>query len=1363
MKRVTNRLKKVLSALLTIVALALGQQANAECKFYIYGPTVSGNKASFRIERRGDVGDEYYQTVYYRTVNITAFAGQHYTAASGQLNFGPNDNTKYVNVEELTPTNNAYIYQKDLTERSYKLEVTDLMGIPLDELERTITNSGTSVNTSTAYDQQSYTIFSSRFLVTDKGFDKNTYKTLSSNDFFTAAAVPQGYLTTAGSEVRATFGFDIFEMEDGYQHFQVLVDNTSTCDTDNNNVNCGTPNKSRYLVSMAHVPGTLDDTPKNYTFPLTQYGDFTDPVDNPWGPRPGWPSKVYSQKFKSGCRASDGRLILPNTFSTLVVRFDASGNNSDDYYVGNITTDLQNVDEYAPRQIAIAANPGRHARRNPFYVTVAFNEVITITETPTLDTNWGTLEYVAGDNTNVLTFEGRIPDNAPGSLIVNGITGAIEDLAGNAMTGGITGAGIASLDADLTYTLSDFKRDSQGNYLIITHDDLHGLASYTKTYTTSGLTFLQICDIEIPFMDNGNYYNDFRDNNYTEDNFNGIGYPYPFQGTYDGGGHEIFRLRMHKAIDRNVGLFRQIGQGGLVHNLHLGTSYIAGYENVGGIAGYVEGGTIEDCTVSSCYLRALQETANSFGGFAGLLAGTNATIQRCVSKVNIAYASGLSNCCKFGGIVGSAGPNTIVADNIASEATIPGVKAHGAIAGYQSDATFTNNYYQSCKVADTSNASNVGIGTNGSTTSADQDGARRVYAITLASNTAFGRTLSATLPSIGSTYRTYNNGAKIGSQHYIYATAPIHLTYDSSNIEEGNAFALTITQTSNGNAVDFTDNDDYTYDFIMPAADVTVTTTQGPGIYYIDADGKERWLFLSDCQEIYPHIGTLVYKGQEKWFYVKPGVYSFDVDINIIAAQANIILCDGVVATFSRQPQGIYNRELKDGGYEGGGIAIYGQREGNAKIYIQDGQGGKIDALGDIDIYSGEIIVKDFELSYALISYAGNVNIHGGKVTTYNTYASIFARNNVNIYGGIVNATGGERVWTTSAIYAQGNVNIYGGQVTAIGEGGVPGIKAGYNGDHTITLGWTNYSDRITSSSYVCGNINVQDGKTLYDGNALYSGDITSSSNDIKEKTLIPYIANATADDGTGILYDKDAGLPEGHRNADRIAALTSGTSNDLAILGRTLYKDNTWNTICLPFALNATELAASPLADADIRTLNAIAVDGNNVTMNFTAAGNITNIEAGKPYIVKWTSGSNIINPEFANVTISSSLNDIVAEDATSGYGVTFKGTQVQKGFTAADPSILFIGASNKLNYPLTGATIGAFRGYFELDGFTMEEGGGVKIFTDLDGEDPTGIANIENGANNGDWYDISGRKLAGKPIMKGIYVNGGRKVTIK
>lgn len=152
--------------MLTIVALATGQPAKAECSFTIYGPTVNGNNVRYRVERRGDGSDTYVQTVYYRTVNITAYAGQHYTAVSGQLQFAPNDNTKYIDIEELTPTNDAFIYQKDITERSYKLEITDRMGIPLTEEVRTIT-SGTSINPSTAYDPHTYTIDEYQFLITD--------------------------------------------------------------------------------------------------------------------------------------------------------------------------------------------------------------------------------------------------------------------------------------------------------------------------------------------------------------------------------------------------------------------------------------------------------------------------------------------------------------------------------------------------------------------------------------------------------------------------------------------------------------------------------------------------------------------------------------------------------------------------------------------------------------------------------------------------------------------------------------------------------------------------------------------------------------------------------------------------------------------------------------------------------------------------------------------------------------------------------------------------------------------------------------------------------------------------------------------
>ena len=221
-----------------------------------------------------------------------------------------------------------------------------------------------------------------------------------------------------------------------------------------------------------------------------------------------------------------------------------------------------------------------------------------------------------------------------------------------------------------------------------------------------------------------------------------------------------------------------------------------------------------------------------------------------------------------------------------------------------------------------------------------------------------------------------------------------------------------------------------------------------------------------------------------------------------------------------------------------------------------------------------------------------------------------------------------------------------------------------------------------------------------------------------------------------------------------------------------TLYKDGTWNTFCLPFDLDPDQFAASPLAGGDVRLFTGSTVDGDNVTLNFTEEGEAEGYYSaygypgyvgGMPYIVKWASASNIVNPAFANVTISS-VRYSSGDDGTGSVTVQMAGLYDSYQFTADDTSILFIGADNKLNYPLAGATIGAFRGYFTLDGVSANESeSGVKIFTNLDDEDPTGITNIENGADNGDWYDLSGRKLAGKPVQKGIYVNGGRKVTIK
>lgn len=229
------------------------------------------------------------------------------------------------------------------------------------------------------------------------------------------------------------------------------------------------------------------------------------------------------------------------------------------------------------------------------------------------------------------------------------------------------------------------------------------------------------------------------------------------------------------------------------------------------------------------------------------------------------------------------------------------------------------------------------------------------------------------------------------------------------------------------------------------------------------------------------------------------------------------------------------------------------------------------------------------------------------------------------------------------------------------------------------------------------------------------------------------------------------------------------GYQAHVTLAGRTLYQDNTWNTIYLPFDMTLDEVNASPLAGGDIRTLtDNIAVEGKSVTLNFTAAGEAIGMYAaqgyadyigGLPYIVKWASGSNIDNPEFANVTISSSRY-IAGDDAKA----IFQGTYAPISFTAEEKSILFIGENNELNWPLAGATIGACRGYFELVGMEAEVNpNAVKVYTNLDDEDPTGISELSENSGNSEWYDLSGRKLAGKPGMKGIYVNGGRKVSVK
>ena len=220
------------------------------------------------------------------------------------------------------------------------------------------------------------------------------------------------------------------------------------------------------------------------------------------------------------------------------------------------------------------------------------------------------------------------------------------------------------------------------------------------------------------------------------------------------------------------------------------------------------------------------------------------------------------------------------------------------------------------------------------------------------------------------------------------------------------------------------------------------------------------------------------------------------------------------------------------------------------------------------------------------------------------------------------------------------------------------------------------------------------------------------------------------------------------------------GETRSVVIEGRTLYKTGIWNTICLPFAL--ADFSGTPLEDATVKELASSSYNASTqtLTLNFST---VSEIEAGKPYIVKWASGENIENPVFENVVIGSAT----ASSAETDF-IDFVGCYSIESLTAQDRTVLYMGGDSKLYYPGSDMKVNAFRGFFRLkDGLTAGDLPNSAKAIVLDFGDETTSLNEElrmkSEESVGDWYSIDGRKLNGKPTAKGIYIIKGKKVVIK
>ena len=349
-------------------------------------------------------------------------------------------------------------------------------------------------------------------------------------------------------------------------------------------------------------------------------------------------------------------------------------------------------------------------------------------------------------------------------------------------------------------------------YIITTTAGLKLLADVVNTGNNqSGVFFKLGGNIEYTHT------TDWNDATSTENNYTviGNGGNRSFCGTFDGQGYTISGIRIYRDGKNYTGLFGDLN-GGTVKNVRLADARITGSSNIGGIAGYNSQGTVMNCTVAADV--CIHAAGENHGGIVGKNSSNTynhkAIVTACTSSAQLTVATGASGTPIRGGIVGNNSMSyTEVSNCLVLGASILGwgdsdnCKYLGAIVGNNSSGTLSNNYYSNCTVGNASSPASTNVGAGSDSGKGDvttNDGARGVGTITLGTGVSM----------------TGGTTVKVGSTTYYYAyytgnVDPYVITLSHSDAPTGYSFGgysssdVTISNSS----------------FTMPATNVTVNAT----------------------------------------------------------------------------------------------------------------------------------------------------------------------------------------------------------------------------------------------------------------------------------------------------------------------------------------------------------------------------------------------------------------------------------------------------------------------------------------------------------------------------------------------------------
>ena len=279
--------------------------------------------------------------------------------------------------------------------------------------------------------------------------------------------------------------------------------------------------------------------------------------------------------------------------------------------------------------------------------------------------------------------------------------------------------------------------------------------------------------------------------------------------------------------------------------------------------------------------------------------------------------------------------------------------------------------------------------------------------------------------------------------------------------------------------------------------------------------------------------------------------------------------------------------------------------------------------------------------------------------------------------------------------------------------------------------------------------------------NPLDKFELLTTAGKITKSTTAEVIWEGSADEvifnnkaGKQIRISKITVTVKPHYTLDEtVDNVIEAKENVYVTLKRTFFHDNAWNTLCLPFDVDANKVATA-FAGAEIRE-----IDPNKCTANTIQFVPATEIKAGVPYIIKWNENVAEAKPfekTFEGVTLIAEPKPVKVNN-----DITFTGFYNKTTADKLGESVAAIGAENKL-FKVTSGEMKGFRAAFVLN--SNAQPSAIKLV--IDGT-ATGIEDlvIDGVKANGRVYNLNGQYVGNSlnGLQPGLYIQNGKKIVVK